>query len=64
MRDYIEVIFLILYLKIRWAYFHVSPRYIKFYMTDTEAHFQNAKTGAIHSQVIIQFNEDSPFYKK
>lgn len=40
--------------KLRWAYFHVSPRYVKFYMDSghTEAHFQHVKTGAIHSNLV------------
>jgi len=65
MRDYLEVILLIVALKIRWAYFHVCPWYIKFYMdsTESECHFQNMKTNTIHSQLIIEFHEDSPFYK-
>jgi len=65
MRDYIEVTLLIAFLKLRWWYFHLMPRYVKFYMDDTykECHFQNVKTGAVHSQIIIEFNEDSPFYK-
>lgn len=65
MRDYIEVYLLISALKIRWWYFHLMPRYVKFYMSNEseECHFQNVKTGTIHSQVIIEFKEDSPFYK-
>lgn len=65
MRDYLEVYFLIAVINIRWWYFHISPRYIKFYMDSecTEAHFQHTKTGQLHSQVVINFNEDSRFYK-
>lgn len=40
--------------KLRWAYFHVHPNYIKFYMGggSDEAHFQHRKTGAIHSNLV------------
>lgn len=34
---------------LRWAYFHLHPSYVKFYMTQDEAHFQHVKTGAIYS---------------
>jgi len=66
MRDYVEVIILICFLKLRWFYFHVCPWYYKFYMdaTRTEAHFQNMRSNTLHSQIIIEFNEDSPFYKR
>lgn len=63
MKDYIEVIMLICFLKLRWAYFHVHPSYYKFSIEGTEFHFQNVKTGTLHSQITIEFNEDSPFYK-
>jgi len=38
-------------LSVRWAYFHISPSYIKFYMDSerTEAHFQHKKYGTLHS---------------
>lgn len=37
--------------KLRWIYFHIHPSYVKFYVDSacTEAHFQNIKTGVIHS---------------
>lgn len=65
MRSHIEVILLIIAIKIRWAYFHVCPWYFKFYMDSgkTEAHFQNMRKNTLHSQLIIEFNEDSPWYK-
>ena len=36
--------------KLRWIYFHVSPRYIKFCVShdDGESYFQHIKTGEIH----------------
>ena len=39
---------------IRWAYFHVNPNYIKFYMSSesNEAHFQHRKTGQLHSNLV------------
>lgn len=40
------------FVKLRWAYFHVSPSYIKFTMSGSEYHFQNVKTGEIHSNYI------------
>jgi hypothetical protein len=39
-------------LKIRWGYFHINPRYAKFYM-DKEPHFQNLKTGEVVSDYKI-----------
>ena len=39
------------YVHIRWAYFHVSPSYMKFGI-DKEAHFQNIKTGEVVSNYI------------
>lgn len=40
--------------KLRWAYFHVSPSYIKFYVSNDsdEAHFQHVKNGSIHSNLV------------
>jgi hypothetical protein len=40
--------------KMRWWYFHINPSYIKFYMDSEskEAHFQNIKTGQIHSNFV------------
>lgn len=38
-----------LLLKARWLYFHLNPRYAKFYVTEDEAHFQHTPTGTIHS---------------
>ena len=47
---------LICYIKLRWAVLHVHPHYMKFSMsTDSnECHFQNIKTGSIHSQLVLQ----------
>jgi len=36
-----------IFLKIRWAYFHINPRYAKFYIGD-EAYFQD-----MHINVIL-----------
>lgn len=34
--------------KIRWAYFHIHPSYMKFKMSaDSESYFQHSKTGEI-----------------
>ena len=40
-----------LLLRVRWAYFHIHPSYIKFYVDEarTEAHFFHTKTNSIHS---------------
>jgi len=40
--------------RLRWAYFHMHPWYFKFYMDSDgkEAHFQHAKTGQIHSNLV------------
>lgn len=43
---------LITVLKARWAYFHISPMYIKFSMSDTESHFQHRSSGVIESNYI------------
>jgi len=64
MRDYIEVIILLCALKLRWWYFHLCPWYVKFSIEGTEFHFQNLRDNTIHSQVTIEFHEDSPFYKR
>tara|TARA_Y100001963_G_C6688228_1_gene403302 strand:- start:596 stop:799 length:204 start_codon:yes stop_codon:yes gene_type:complete len=64
MRDFIEVIILICYIKLRWWYFHLHPWYCKFSIEGDEYYFQNTKTGVIHSQIMIKFNEDSLFYKE
>lgn len=35
-------------LRVRWAWFHISPRYVEFKMTkDSESYFQDMKTNAI-----------------
>jgi hypothetical protein len=41
-------------LKLRWAYFHINPNYIKFHMGrgSNQAHFQHVKDGSIHSNII------------
>jgi hypothetical protein len=59
MRDHIEIIILIIFIKLRWIYFHIHPSYYKFKMSETECHFQNLKTNTIHSQIKIQFKENS-----
>lgn len=43
---------IMLMVKFRWAYFHMSPNYIKFYMTMDECHFQHRNTGVIHSNLV------------
>ncbi len=37
--------------KLRWAYFHIHPHYFKF-TVNSEPHFQNVKTGRIHSNYV------------
>ena len=44
-------------LKIRWAYFHVSPMYIKFSMDKSEFHFQHRVDGSIHSNYCLATTE-------
>lgn len=41
---------------IRWAYFHVNPMYVKFYMDSehTESHFQHRTRGSLHSNMYWQ----------
>lgn len=41
------------FIKIRWAYFHVSPMYLKFYMTADEPWFQHKRNGSIHCNYTI-----------
>lgn len=45
---------IMLCVKLRWAYFHLNPYYLKFYMDEgrTEAHFQHIKTGVLHSNLV------------
>ena len=45
---------IMLLVKLRWAYFHIHPHYVKFWMDSerTEAHFQNVKDGSIHSNYV------------
>ena len=47
----IIVMFLV---NLRWAYFHISPSYIKFYMDAErkEAHFQHVRTGQIYCNFV------------
>ena len=54
MRMRFELIMLYFFLKIRWAYFHLHPNYIKFYMAPDEAHFQHVHSGTIYSNYIIR----------
>ena len=63
MRDFIEVVLLLILIKVRWVYFHMCPWYRKFSVNGTDKHFQNIKTNAIHRQIIIEFQEDSWLYK-
>lgn len=51
-----------LILRLRWAYFHVNPNYVKFKMSPTEFHFWNKRTNSIHSDIIILWrkNETHP----
>lgn len=51
--DWVVVYTLYVFLRIRWIYFHIHPNYIKFYMDEKEAHFQNTKTGEVHSNITI-----------
>ena len=42
-------------LKVRWAYFHLSPTYVKV-VRDTkgkEVHFYNRKTNTLHCQYTV-----------
>ena len=41
--------------RLRWFWFHLHPDYIKFYMDANEAHFQNIRTGNIHSDCKVNF---------
>jgi hypothetical protein len=52
--DWFMVGVVYLVLRLRWAYFHIHPSYMKFRMTETENHFQHKSTGRIHSDVIIE----------
>lgn len=47
------------YIKLRWWYFHINPRYFKFYMSkeSDECHFQHLKTGQIHSNYVVIENK-------
>ena len=47
---------LVCYINLRWAVLHVHPHYIKFSMSNDsdECHFQNVKTGSIHSQLVFK----------
>jgi len=42
------------FVNLRWAYFHVHPSYVKFWMDSehTEAHFQHVKRGTLHSNLV------------
>jgi len=54
-----QILLIKIYIKVRWWYFHISPMYIKFYMSSEsdEAHFQHRKTGQLHSNLILTINE-------
>jgi len=43
---------------LRWAYFHISPMYIKFYMTADEPWFQHKRNGSIHCNYRWENNND------
>lgn len=43
----------------RRLYLEAHPKYAKFKLTETEHHYQNLKTGRIHSQYILEFEETS-----
>jgi len=49
-----------IFLKLRWAYFHVNPSYQKFYMdaARTEAHFFHAKTNSMHCNYSLIDNKE------
>jgi len=51
MRDKIATFILKSYINIRWAYLHLNPRYMKFYIGN-EPHFQHLKLGTIHSNLL------------
>lgn len=46
---------------LRWAYFHISPFYQRFYMDEsrTEAHFFHAHTNSIHSNYYFRSTDSS-----
>lgn len=44
--------FIIFCVKVRWAWFHINPMYIKFYMTNDECHFQHRTTGVLFSNYV------------
>lgn len=48
-----DKIICIILIKLRWAYFHLHPNYIKFYVTKEKSHFQNIKTGKLHSDLVF-----------
>ena len=41
-------------INLRWAYFHINPMYVKFYVDSErkETHFQHRKTGQLHSNFV------------
>jgi len=61
MRDHAEIVVLLCFLKLRWAYFHLVPWYCKFTMDGKETHFQNMRTNTIHSRVSVEFKDGSPW---
>lgn len=52
-KEWIYIVLITILLKVRWAWFHINPRYIKFYVTDDEAHFQDQQTGMIFCNYTI-----------
>lgn len=46
----IKKFFVMSFVNARWAYFHVSPMYIKFRVSrDSGGYFQHVKNGTIHA---------------
>ncbi len=45
------------FINIRWAYFHINPMYIKFYV-EVEPWFQHRTNGSIHCNYSILEKDD------
>jgi len=52
--DFFIVALLYLLLRTRWLYFHLHPNYIKFFISDSESHFQHKINGRLHSNIRIE----------
>lgn len=50
MREKIVRVLIKTLIKLRWAYFHMHPGYVKFLIED-EAHFFHQRTNSIHSNL-------------